>query len=133
MAKDSDKRLIKRHDLDVGSFYFYKNYMVAEVKEGIAFTYENAPEMLQLAKEYFGDKTPFVYITNRVNSYSFNPTAHFKTAAMFPNLMGYATVTYDDINHEIAEMEKTFMNRPVKNFKILEDAIAWAEELIVKD
>lgn len=107
--------------------------MVAEVKEGIVFALENAREMLQLAKEYFGNKTPFVYITNRINSYSFNPTVHFKTVAMFPNLMGYATVTYDTINHEIAQMEESFMNRPVKNFRMLEDAIAWAEELIVKD
>jgi len=133
MAKDSNRKLIKRHDLEVGSFYFYSNYMVAEIKEGIAFDYENATEMLHLAKEYFNNKTPFVYITNRVNSYSFNPTAHFKTAAMFPNLRGYATVTYDTINHEIAQMEETFMNRPVGNFKILEDAVTWAEELIVKD
>lgn len=107
--------------------------MVAEVKEGIAFTFENAQEMLQLAKEYYGNKTPFVYISNRVNSYSFNPTAHFKTATMFTNLKGYATVTYDTINHEIAHMEESFMNRPVKNFRILEDAIAWAEQLIVQD
>lgn len=133
MAKDSDRKLIKRHDLDVGTFYFYRNYMVAEVKENIVFALENAMGMLQLAKAYFGNKTPFVYITNRVNSYSFNPTVHYKTVAMFPNLKGYATVTYDAINHEIAHMEEFFMNRPVKNFRNLEDAIAWAEDLIIKD
>lgn len=95
--------------------------------------YENATEMLNLAKEYFGNKTPFIYITNRINSYSFHPTVHFKTVALFPNLIGYATVTYDEINHKIAQLEESFMNRPAKNFRTLEDAIAWAEQLIVRD
>jgi len=133
MTQDSNRKLIKKHDLTIGTFYFFENYMVAEIKEGIALAYENATEMLNLAKEYFGNKTPFVYITNRINSYSFNPTVHFKTVALFPNLIGYATVTYDEINHEIAQLEESFMNRPAKNFRTLEDAIQWAEQLIVRD
>lgn len=133
MVQGSNKGLIKKHDLAVGTFYFYENYIVAEVKEGIAFTLENAAEMLELAKTYYGNITPFAYISNRINSYSFNPTAHFKTVAMFPNFQGYATVTYDDVNHDIAHLEQSFMNRPTQNFRSLEDAIAWVEELIVKD
>ena len=130
---DFDETLIKKHELEVGTFHFFKNYMIAEVKEGIAFSIENATEMLQLAKEYYGNTTPFVYITNRVNSYSFNPTHHFKTVAMFPNLKGYATVTYDSINNEIAKMEEAFMLKPSRNFTNLEQAIGWAKELIPKD
>jgi len=133
MTQASNKGLIKKHDLAVGMFYFYENYMVAEIKEGIAFTLENATEMLELAKAYYGNTTPFAYISNRINSYSFNPTAHFKTVAMFPNFVGYATVTYDDINHDIAQLEKSFMNRPAQNFRTLADAIDWVEQLIVKD
>ncbi len=124
---------IAKHKLDVGTFTFFANYMIAEVNEGVAVAYENAKEMLMLAKRYYGNTTPFVYITNRINSYSFNPTAHFKTAPMFPNLKGYAVVTYDAINHDIAEMEQTFMTKPSKNFQSLEEAISWAESLIVKD
>ncbi len=127
MTQDSIEKLVKRHDLAVGTFYFYENYMVAEIKEGIALAYENATEMLGLAKEYFGNKTPFVYIINRINSYSFNPTAHFKTVALFPNIVGYATVTYDEINHDIAQLEESFMNRPTKKFRALEEAIEWGE------
>jgi hypothetical protein len=125
--------LIKRHDLEVGSFYFYKNHIVAEVKEGVAFTYEKAFRILELGKAYYGNKTPFVYISNRVNSYSFNPTAHYKTQAMFPNLKGYAVVTYDEVNQEIAELEQTFLNKPVAIFHNLEHALKWVEELILMD
>ncbi|NHF60425.1 hypothetical protein FK220_013810 [Flavobacteriaceae bacterium TP-CH-4] len=133
MDSKADKKLIKKHDLEIGSFYFYPNFMISEVKEGVAVGFENAQEMLALAKNYYGNTTPFVYITNRINSYSFNPTVHFKTTAMFPNLKGYAVVTYDPMNHDIAQMEQSFMNKPAKNFHSLEKAIEWAESLIVKD
>jgi len=130
---DFDKTLIKKHELEVGTFHFFKNYMVAKIKERIVFSIENATEMLQLAKEYYGNTIPFVYITNGINSYSFNPTHHFKIVAMFPNLQGYATVTYDSINHEIAKMEEAFMLKPTGNFANLEQAIEWAKGLIPMD
>ncbi len=107
--------------------------MVVEIKEGIALGFDNATEMLKLAKVYYGNTTPFVYITNRKNSYSFNPTDHFKTAPLFPNLKGYGVVSYDSMNRDIAEMEKTFLNAPVKIFDNLDSAIAWVAELIVLD
>ncbi|WP_281541985.1 hypothetical protein [Maribacter aestuarii] len=133
MSSKINKTLIRKHDLKIGSFYYYENYMVAEVKEGIAVSLENSMEMLKLTKMYYGNSTPFVYITNRKNSYSFNPTAHFKTAQMFPNLKGYAVVIYDHMNKDIAEMEKSFLNTNVRIFDSLVEAINWVEELIVLD
>lgn len=133
MSSKINKTLIRKHDLNIGSFYYYENYMVAEIVEGIAFAFENATEMLKLTKTYYGNSTPFVYITNRKNSYSFNPTAHFKTAKMFPNLKGYAVVSYDAINRDIAEMERSFLNAPMRIFDSLDEAIDWVEKLIVLD
>ena len=133
MASKLNKVLIKKYDLEVGAFYFYENFMVSEVKDGVAFTYDNAQEMLELAKMYYGKLTPFVYISNRINSYSFNPTAHFKTTAMFPNLKGYAVVVYDNMNKEIAQMEQSYFSTPVNIFNTLEDAINWVEKLILID
>ncbi len=125
--------LLKKCDLKIGSFYFYEHYVVSEINEGVTVTYENALHMLELAKTYYGNTTPFVYISNRKNSYSFDPTAHFKTTAMFPNLRGYATVIYNPINEKVAKMEQSFMNKPAHIFKTLEEAIAWVEELIIMD
>ena len=133
MTSSLNIELIKRHELDVGSFYFYKNHIVAEVNEGIASTFEKAFQVLALGKAYYGNTTPFVYISNRVNSYSFNPTAHYKTQAMFPNLKGYAVVTYNEVNQEIAQLEQTFLNKPVAIFHKLEHALKWVEELILMD
>ncbi|QLG45130.1 hypothetical protein [Costertonia aggregata] len=133
MSPKLDRTLTRKHDLEVGYFYFYKNFVISEIKEGMSITFENATEMLRLAKTYFGNTTPFVYISNRKNSYSFNPTAHFKTTQMFPNIKGFAAVVYDDMNRDIAEMEQSFLNVPVNIFTHLDKAIDWAEEIIVMD
>tara|TARA_R110000796_G_scaffold37722_3_gene95129 strand:- start:83975 stop:84376 length:402 start_codon:yes stop_codon:yes gene_type:complete len=133
MASKINRTLIKKYNLDIGDFFFYENFLVAEVKEGIAFSFENAKEILGLAKMYYGNKTPFVYITNRKNSYSFNPTSHFKTVPLFPNLKGFAAVVYDSINQEIAVMEQSFFSKPVNIFYNLDDAIDWVEQLIEMD
>ncbi|WP_394747776.1 STAS/SEC14 domain-containing protein [Spongiimicrobium salis] len=133
MSAKIDKTLLKEHQLDIGTIRFYKNYMIVEVKEGIAFSFENATELLALSKAYYSNTTPFVYISNRINSYSFNPTSHFKTVPMFPNLKGYAVVTYDAMSQDIAQMEQTFLHAPVQIFTQLEDAVAWVSQCIVMD
>ncbi|MBA6313642.1 hypothetical protein [Cellulophaga baltica] len=133
MTSQLNRTLIKRYQLTIGTFYFYENYVVSEVNEGIALSFETLQEVIQLGKEHYGKHTPFVFISNRVNSYSFNPTSHFKTVPMFPNVKGFAVVVYDSINKEIAEMEQTFVHKPVHIFDDLSDAIIWAEKLIIAD
>ncbi|MEL6917591.1 MAG: hypothetical protein AAFO99_07650 [Bacteroidota bacterium] len=133
MAQLIGKKLLKKHDLSIGSFFFYENFVVSEISEGVTVTFENAGKMLELSKSYYGNKTPFVFISNRVNSYSFDPTSHYKSTAMFPNLKGYAVVIYDEINDRIARMEQPFLNKPARIFHNLEDAIHWVEQLILID
>ncbi|MGB5819088.1 MAG: hypothetical protein WBG90_06350 [Saonia sp.] len=133
MVRSIDKKLLKKHDLPIGSFYFYENFVVSVINEGVTITFENAGKMLELSKSYYGNTTPFVYISNRINSYSFHPTSHFKSTAMFPNLKGYAVVVYDEINEKIARMEQSFMNKPTHVFHSLEDAVGWVDKLILKD
>ncbi len=133
MSQKINKQLIQKHELDIGVVYFYKNYVVTEIKEGIILNFQKASELFRLGKEYYGNKIPFVYISNRIHSYSFEPTAHFKSTEMFPNLKGYAVVSYNAINNEIAEMEQAFLNKPVNIFSSLDEAIVWVEQLIIPD
>ncbi len=133
MYTKNNKQLIKKYELDIGSAYFYKNYVVTEIKEGIILNFEKAAALFQLGKEHYGNKTPFVYISNRINSYSFEPTAHYKSTDLFPNLLGFAVVTYDLLNKEVAELEQVFLNKPTQIFHTLDDAIAWVEQLIIRD
>ncbi|MHA7058171.1 hypothetical protein ACWGOQ_0013195 [Aquimarina sp. M1] len=133
MLRNSTRKLVRKHILDIGSFYFYDHFLIAEMSDGVSVDYDKATKMFLLAKEYYGNNIPFVYITNRVNSYSFKPTAHFKSTKLFPNLRGYGVVTYDAINNKIASLEQSFLNVPTKVFDNLEDAVRWVDELILHD
>ncbi|WP_298544067.1 hypothetical protein [uncultured Aquimarina sp.] len=127
------KKLTNRHELSIGVFYFHKNFVISEINEGVILTYENTSELIKLGKTYYGDKTPFIYIANRINSYSFQPTNHFKTNEQFPNVKGYAVVTYNAIGSKIAELEKSFLKIPTRTFHKLDDAIKWVDTLVPPD
>ncbi len=133
MIHKMSKKLIKKHQLDIGLFYFYENFIVAEIKENINLNFESGKELFQLAATYYKGITPYVYISNRINSYSVKPTEHYKLEDIFPNFKGYAIVTYDGISQKIAELEKLFTNRPTHVFNTLDNAIEWAEHLIFPD
>ncbi|AXT56102.1 hypothetical protein J8L88_13155 [Aquimarina sp. MMG015] len=133
MLPDNNNNFIRTHELDIGSFHFYKNYLVSEMKEGASINYDKANKLFLLAKEYYGISTPFVYITNRINSYSFEPTTHFKSGKLFPNLKGYGVVTYNAINNKIASLEQSFLDVPTKIFDNLKEAVLWVDEIITVD
>ncbi|SEL82398.1 hypothetical protein SAMN04487910_3367 [Aquimarina amphilecti] len=130
MVHDFNKNLLHKHELAIGSFYFYKNYIISEIKEGITLTFENCTELFEIIHSHFGTTTPFVYISNRKNSYSFVPTGHFKSSKLFPNFIGYGVITYDAINTKVATLEQSFLENKTKIFDNLDEAILWVNELI---
>lgn len=106
----------------------YDRYVVVVVNEGVNITTEYNRTLIQYAETYFSD-TPFVYITNRVNSYSVNPQVYIDTAKI-KNLKGMAVVSNRYLAKTNAQIEKIFFNKPFEVFTELEDAFAWAEKLI---
>jgi len=117
----------EKHELEIGTFIFTEHYVLAEMNEGSTVSVANATKAISLAKKFYGTTKPFVYISNRKNSYAFDPMAHFKTFTMFPNALGFVVVTYNNMNHDLAKMEQAFINKPTGIVQNLDDAIAWAE------
>ncbi|WP_299437691.1 hypothetical protein [uncultured Aquimarina sp.] len=133
MPDNIKEKLLHKHDLNIGSFYFYNNFLVSEIKEGITLSIENSSKLFELVKTYYGNKTPFFYIANRKNSYSFVPTGHYKFVELFPNGKGFAVVAYDSTSIRIAKFEKSFINAPTGIFSNLKEAIEWGKGLITPD
>lgn len=135
MLDNIEHKLIKKHTVvNIGSFYYYENFMVSEIEEGVVIDLEMVMQVTDMyTKKYYGRHKPFVYIANRINSYSLNPTVHFETAKILPNTKGYAIVTYSKMNAEIANIERPFLKIPIQIFYSMEEAIKWAEDLIVHD
>jgi len=135
MEKSKKNKLLHKEVIDkIGSFYFYDNYMISEISEGVIVDYNLVSKITnQLTKKFYGTDVPFVFISNRVNSYSVDPTIHLKTKSLLPNTKGYAVVSYSYVNNEIGELERIFLDIPTVIVKTLQEAIAWANKMQKKD
>ncbi|WP_179338412.1 hypothetical protein [Winogradskyella ludwigii] len=112
---------------DFCSMTIYDNYVITVINEGVVITLEHNETLLKVAESYFSNK-PFVYISNRINSYSVDPKVYFKTEQI-PTIKGLAVVTNNYQVKVNAKIEKMFFNKPFEIFTELEDAVAWANEM----
>jgi len=124
------ENLIGTIELDIGLFQFYPNLVISEMKEGVVVNFDNCLPLFINGLEYYTVDTPLIYISNRINSYSFDPTIHLEAKAIYSNLKGYAVVVYDEMNYRIALLEQKFMDCPVNIFYSLEEAKLWAMSLL---
>ncbi|GAA4270935.1 hypothetical protein U6A24_03460 [Aquimarina gracilis] len=132
MVSNINKSFIKKYEIEIGEFYFHKNYVIGEVYAGADLNFESGKKLYELIKIHYKDTIPYAYISNRINSYSFKPTRLYAMNDNFPNLKGYGIVTYDAVNYKVAELEETFTKIPTQVFKNLENATHWAEKITSK-
>ena len=126
------KKLLAERHLDIGKFYFYSNVVVGEFAEGVHVTIENATQAIQWAQEICGKDQRFVYISNRLHSYSMDPVGARKVVSLFPNLIGFAVVSKNKYRRMFVSLEKIFIKKTISVFYNLEDAFSWADELLQK-
>lgn len=127
---DLKQQPVAEHKLDLGRFVFYKNISISEVSEGTHVTFEKVADMLRIAENVYGNDTPFVYISNRIHSYSIDPLGYYEAIKLFPNLKAYAIVSQNNRRRTLAVLEKLFMKKPIRVFDDLEKAYEWAEQII---
>ncbi len=117
------ERLIQKYSLDMGEVFFFENYLIIEVAEGICFNHEKATELSLLTNLHFGNR-PFGYISHRINSYSLKPTDYMKIREVFPNLAVFVVVAYTTAQEISVKIERIFYHDKIKIFETLEMAVA---------
>lgn len=127
-----NQKLILEQEWAIGKFSFYSNVVVSEFSEGIHATKEKLEEPIQYAQQIYHSETPVVYVSHRLNSYSFDPVGYGEIVNMFPNLVGFAIVSDNKYRRMLAGLEKLFIKRPIGVFYHLEEAFTWAEKLVEK-
>ena len=110
------RELIVEHHLEIGKFSFYKNVVVGEFAEGVHVTKENTIRPITLTQQLYGDKTPIIYVSHRLHSYSMDPIAYAKVVSMFPNFKGFAIVSENKYRRMLANLEKLFIKKPIECF-----------------
>jgi len=123
---------IAEHNLDMGRFVFYPNFVVGEFNEGVYATFETAIVPIQLALEIYGNDKPVVYISHRLHSYAVDPVGYKEVYDLFPNFEGFAIVATNKRRRMLAHLERLFIKKPIRVFNNLDSAMLWAEEIIEK-
>lgn len=113
----------------LGTYYFFEDFVISEINEHALFNWEEAEEILEIAKEFYGDISGKSYISNRVNPYSVVPTDWLKFFKKNLWFSRYAIVTYTPKTWTNALMEKMFVRMSMRRFKDLEEAIDWVSDL----
>ena len=122
------------HISKYGDYYFFKDFIISEIKEGITFSWEVAQELLPAVFKHYGSKPSLSYITNRVNNYSVNPADWYKFFNSNDKtcLKGYAMVSYTEAGWVNSIIEKLFVQTKVESFTNLYEAIDWVSQLRIK-
>ncbi|MBW1295533.1 hypothetical protein [Aquimarina litoralis] len=129
MEIQSKDVLIERLDHPLGTYFFYEEYIIAEIKEGVTITLGKLQDLIPIIRKHYGDGKPFTYISNRINSHSIIPTDYLECPFTYmENFKGYAVVIYNEVNEISTEIEKYFAKKPFYNFSNLKDAINWSKK-----
>ncbi|SRX54936.1 hypothetical protein [Aequorivita sp. CIP111184] len=112
-------------ETDIGILYFYDNIVVFEAYEGVILSYKTAFSVLLKGLTIVGAET-FVYISNRVHSYSIKPM-DYKYLNKVPTLKAVGLVYYNEVGRSIADLESNFCKKPFHVFDNLTEAIIWGK------
>ncbi|BAO54584.1 hypothetical protein [Nonlabens marinus] len=113
-------------------FYLFDNFVVSEVHEGAIFGGMEALDIFSLLMEFYDGvkrSMEFVYLSNRVNSYSTRPVDWLDFKFMDQYLKGYGIIDDRVRAEQNAFLEKQFVPCKFQFFNNLETAVQWAVEL----
>ncbi len=112
--------------LDSGTYFFFEDFVISEINEGINFDWELAKEVIDLAEAHYGKKKRLGYISNRINSYSYKPQDWLNFFENRNSITAFAIVSDDKKSFFNLTLEKIFFSARIKKFNELEEAIEWA-------
>ncbi|MEE2772801.1 MAG: hypothetical protein VX712_11340 [Bacteroidota bacterium] len=118
----------KTCELAFTTLKFYKNFVVSTVHENSNLDESEIQELKDVIIDYYQNR-PFVYISNRLHSYSVNPLIYVNLVQL--NLLKGICIVCEDFNRlQTANFERQFATMPFDLFQDLEEAKAWAKGLI---
>lgn len=137
MSQDKPHNLPDRYVLTdqiknkTANVYFYnKTIVIVEVHEGVTLSYRTGLSILFQTIGILRNRN-WVYISNRVNSYSVVPT-DYNILHKIPTLQALAIVTNEDGGRLKPHVEELFCKKPFNLFDDLESAAKWAEKSLMQ-
>lgn len=111
--------------LAFGDFYLCENIVVAELNRETHVDWLLLQKIAHLIETHYGKSGKISYISNKVNSYSIDPTVWIKFYDEFDFIVAAAIVWYSNMDYMNATLEKGFSKKKVKRCDSLEIAVEW--------
>ncbi|GAA4272029.1 hypothetical protein U6A24_11005 [Aquimarina gracilis] len=118
----------KLYVLDFCRVEIHDDYMLSEINEGTVIQPKHADVVVVLVEKHFKNK-PWVYISNRIHSYSVNPTVYLEANKM-SNLSGVAIISDKDQQKNQTKLEKIFFDKKLMCFDKLQNALEWKNSIL---
>jgi len=117
------------YQTELGNFYFFEDYIVSEINEGVIFNWESSKEMISLVYDFYGENPNIHIISNRVNNYSVVPTywLEFNKSIHAKSLLSVSFVTYSELGLANAKLEQDFIKVKTACFKSIKEVIHWLD------
>ncbi len=118
-------------EYEFGELFIYDRYIIGEMNEGVCITTDIVKEIFKSADTNFANEK-WVYISNRITSYSIEPLVYTKLQEINPNIIGMAVVSVDNLHAKMFDLEKSFIrgDYKFKKFSEIGKAILWGCSLI---
>lgn len=115
-------------NLDFCTFELFDNYVISTVNQGVNICKNKSKIQTAFLLNHYKVRS-YVYITNRINSYSVDPII-YKESCKINNLLGIGVVSKKVAPLLNVEIEKLFFTgKPFKAFTNIEEATNWANTL----
>lgn len=124
-----DTMAFKKVTLPIGDFYMLDFFVIAEINEGVHIGTEACQEILIALVAHYGEDLKIGFISNRIHSFSIDIRLWVKYNTDFDFIFATAIVFYDDLNFNMATLEKKLSNYSTKRCHNLEQAIDWMSHL----
>ena len=112
--------------LPFGNFYFFSNFIVSELNEGIHFDWKKVKIVAEIILIHYGDVNNLVYLSNRVNSYSIEPQSWLKFDKKYNLIKDTGIIAYDNRGGLSVVLERLFSKGSINKFRSLKKALEWA-------
>lgn len=123
--------VIETHQLKIGTFYFFNNLVIAEIKEGVHIDLKSSQEFFKITNAFFANNKPFGYISNRINKFSVSPVDYANYSLKLDNIKAFCAITYNSYYDKMnIEIEKRFYKKPFYITNEIKDAITWTNNIV---
>lgn len=122
------KEAISIVETKFGNLYFFDNFLITEIYEGVVMGEKEFTKVFDLCMDYYGSEKPFGIVSHRLYPYSVNVFELIPIADKFKSVVANAVVAYTDLSLKNFELEKQLLKFKGKFFNNLDSAIDWIKK-----